>query len=150
MDEIIQEDCILLELKQDHKEDIVRQLVNFLKEKQCISNAEAFLKIILDREMIFPTSIGKMVAIPHGISKYVKQPKLCIGRLKNPVLWDSEKNEYVIFVILIAVPLQNENNIHIKIISSLMRHLMHDEYVEKLLLSDKQEILQLIKEGLDD
>lgn len=149
MDEIIQKDCILLELKQNDKEDIIRQLVNHLKEKQYISNAEAFLKIILDREMIFPTSIGKMIAIPHGISEYVKQPKLCIGRLEHPTLWDNEKSEYVIFIILIAVPIQNENNIHIKIISSLMRHLMHDEYVEKLLLSDKQDILRLIKEGLD-
>lgn len=46
---------------------------------------------------------------------------------------------------MIAVPITNENNIHIQIISYLMRHLMHDEYIEKLLISDKQGILELLK-----
>lgn len=75
-------------------------------------------------------------------------PSLCIGRLKKPILWDKEKNEYAIFIIMIAVPITNENNIHIQIISYLMRHLMHDEYIEKLLISDKQGILELLK-GVD-
>lgn len=148
MNEIIQSDCILLELDCHSKESVMEQLVLCLEEKGVISQGDNFLKTLLERERIFPTSIGKLIAIPHGISECVKHPSLCIGRLKKPILWDKEKSEYAIFIIMIAVPITNENNIHIQIISYLMRHLMHDEYIEKLLISDKQGILELLK-GVD-
>ena len=68
MNEIIQSDCILLELDCHSKESAMEQLVLCLEEKGVISQGDDFLKTLLERESIFPTSIGKLIAIPHGIS----------------------------------------------------------------------------------
>ncbi|MGN1181956.1 MAG: PTS sugar transporter subunit IIA, partial [Faecalibacillus sp.] len=80
---------------------------------------------------------------------HVIKPSICFGRLKNPILWDEEKNEYVKIVILIAVPKNNRDQIHLHIISHLMRQLMHDNYMNKLLNCDESQIYSALKEGLE-
>lgn len=151
MDNLIHSECVVLDIKSKCKGEVIRELISLLVKDEVLSDDFEFLKVILDREKIFPTSIGNKVAIPHGISQYVKEPRLCIGRLTEPVLWDKEKNEYVLLVILIAIPLKNaHDNTHIKIISCLMRNLMHESYINQLLTSDKEMILKLLKEGFNN
>lgn len=151
MDKLIHKECVVIDLEVGSKESIIKELIKLLEAKDLLINELDFLNVILEREKIFPTSIGKMIAIPHGIDQSVKEASLCVARLKKPVLWDDEKNEYVSLVILIAVPLENtSDNTHIQIISCLMRNLMHDEYINQLLKSDKEAIFRLLKEGFDN
>lgn len=146
---IVSIDTIILDIDAYAKEEVIDLLCNQLKMKKRIKNDELFYQEVMKRENTFPTSIGKLVAIPHGISSSVKESSICFGRLKRPVLWDEEKHEYVRIVVLIAVPKENNQNIHLHIISHLMRQFMHDEYVENLLISNKNEIYLALEEGLE-
>lgn len=148
--EIVYKECILYNLPVQDKKKIIEQLVHSLKKADKIYDQQLFLQAVFKRENMFPTSIGNMIAIPHGMSHQVKQPSLCIARLKDKVLWDQEKNEYVKIVILIAVPDHDDGHLHIKILSHLMRHLMHEEYINKLLKASEQELLDMLKEGLGE
>ncbi|MEG0275809.1 MAG: PTS sugar transporter subunit IIA [Coprobacillus sp.] len=141
-------DCILMDLEIKNKEDIMYLLIHRLKMKNYIENTDDFLQTVLQRENVFPTSIGKMIAIPHGMSEQVKRPIVCFGRLKKPIIWDQTQQDSVSIVILIAVPIYCQD-IHIHIISHLVRHFLHNEYVQKLLICQKQEIYEMLKEGLE-
>lgn len=146
---ILEENRILLDIDCCDKKEVIQLLCDQLKQNHLIENGEMFYKEVIERENMFPTSIGKWIAIPHGLSQNVVSPSICFGRLKKPVLWNEDKQEYVKIVILIAVPKQNENNIHIHIISHLMRKLIHDEYIEKLLIADKNDIYQMLRHELE-
>lgn len=149
MNKIVHKKLILFDVDCYHKEEAINVLVELLEKEGFIHNQNLFMNTILKREAVFPTSIGKTIAIPHSIHENVLKPCICFGRLKRPVLWDKEKGEYVTIVILIAIPKQNQDNIHIQIISHLMRHLMHDNYIERLLISGQEEIFGMLKEGLE-
>ena len=147
MCDIISKNCIVLDIDGNNKEDVIFHLCKELQINNRIKNNDYFYKKVMKREDMFPTSIGNYVAIPHGISSHDIKPSICFGRLKKPILWDEEKGEYVKIIILIAVPKNNEDNIHLHIISHLMRQLMHEDYIKRLLNSNKSQIYLALKEG---
>lgn len=50
------------------------------------------------REDITSTSIGKGVAIPHGIHEFVIKPAICIIKLKKPIDWSGDEVD-IVFVL---------------------------------------------------
>ena len=58
--------------------------------------SEGFLASMKERERMAPTEMGNGLAIPHGISKYVKKEKILVMTLKKPIVWDKEKVDIII------------------------------------------------------
>ena len=124
MVELINEDLILLDIELKSKEDIINIITSLLEKANRINNREVFIKDIYKREEEVPTSMG----------------------MKEEVIWNDE--DRVKFIFGIAVPKENEDNIHLKILSSLARKLINREYIELLgKVKDKQECVELISFG---
>lgn len=150
MDSIIKKECIIFEINEKEKDKAILTLVKKLKEQGAITDNEVFLEDVLARESLSPTALGNGIGLPHGRTENVLKPAICFGRLKNELLWDPETNELVNIIILIAVPGNDTENTHMKIISRLARQLMHKEFIDKLLTSNEEEIYNMLKEGLGE
>lgn len=150
MNSIIKKECIIFDINEKEKDEAILALVKKLKEQGNITDTTLFLEDVLAREALSPTALGNGIAIPHGRTENVLKPSICFGRLKDELLWNTETNEFVKIVILIAVPGNDTENTHMKIISRLARQLMHKEFIDKLLTSNEEEIYNMLKEGLGE
>lgn len=149
MEKLISRNCIVFDIPATSKNDVLLTLVKQLKEAGKITDVEKFYEDVLAREAICPTAIGFDMGMPHGKTENVISPAVCFGRLSAPVLWNEESGEMANIVIMIAVPKTEESNIHIKILSSLSRQLMHEEFRDKLLNSSADEVFELLDKTLE-
>lgn len=134
---LVDRECVVFDIPDTTKDKVIKDMINKLAQKGIIDNVEEFYQNVLGREKICATAIGNEMGLPHGKTASVLRPAICFGRLVNPVIWNEKTGEKVKFVILIAVPEKTASNLHMKVISSLARKLMHDEY-RKILLSGSQ------------
>ncbi|MGG7058809.1 PTS sugar transporter subunit IIA [Clostridium tertium] len=150
MESIIKKECIIFDIEEKEKNKVILALVTKLKEQGAITDIKKFYEDVLQREKLSPTSIGNDIGLPHGKTENVLKPAICFGRLKNKIIWNDETEEEANIIILIAVPGDDEENTHIKIISRLARKLMHKEFIDKLLISNREEIFNMLREGLGE
>ena len=73
---------------------------------------------------------------------------LVVARLDKPVDWETENNDKVDFIIMIAVKEGEGNDLHLQILSKLSRMLMHEEFRAELKNSDEDALYQLLSEKL--
>lgn len=140
MKNIIDIDLIDLNLNCINKEDVIISMANLLDKSGRLKDKEEYIKVVMEREKLSSTGIGFGIGIPHGKSSAVKVPSLAFGRIEKGIEWQSLDGEPVSIVFLIAVPEESPNE-HLKILASLSRRLMDEEFVKKLKETDDKEIL---------
>lgn len=74
---------------------------------------------------------------------------MCFGRTRGPVVWNEESGDTVDLVILIAVPLCEAGDTHMKILANLSRKLMHEEFRDSLRKSDREQVYNILSEVLE-
>jgi lichenan operon transcriptional antiterminator len=80
-------------LEFEHKEDVIRFL-----NARLIENGygnETFTQAVLEREALFSTAIGNLVAIPHALSQSTKGSRIVVGVLNKPIPWGEEKAQII-------------------------------------------------------
>ena len=82
---IVNKNLIILDCNLDTKKAVIEELVGLLEKEKFILSKELFLKEVLEREKLSSTGLEKGIAIPHGKSKYVIEPKVAIARTKKPI-----------------------------------------------------------------
>lgn len=150
MSQLVHKDCILFDIEVDNKKEVLLSLIKKLEEQHKITSMDDFYQDVIEREKISPTSIGFNIGIPHGRTENVLEPAICFGRLRKEVIWNEETKETASIIILIAVPSNDNSNTHMKILSGLARKLMHEEYRDLLLSSNKESIYTLLNQGLEE
>ncbi len=149
MSDILDRDCIILDMNQQDKNAIIYNMIEKLNDNHRIRNKDDFFAEVLKREEIESTAVGYDIGMPHGKTKNVLKTSICFTRLMEPVVWNEHTKEKVNTVILIAVP-KGDNQTHIKLVSKLARNLMHEEYRKSLDNSDKEEIYEIINNTLNE
>lgn len=145
---IIDKKCIVFDLQGKTKFDIIKNMVVKLKAIDAISDIDSFYYDVIQRELICPTFIGHQIGLPHGKSNNVLKTSICFGRLHEPVLWDEASQKSVKHVLLIAVP-EEASQLHMKIISSLARKLIHEKYRNILQNGNQNEIYELLNNAVN-
>jgi fructose PTS system EIIA component len=141
--ELINEQLILLDIDLKSKEEVLNNIAFLLEKDNRLNSRELFIRDVYLREEELSTSMGLNMAIPHAKSEGVKGTSLVFLRLKNEISWNEE--DKVKYIFGIAVPKENEDNIHLKILSNLARKLINKEYVEYLAeIEDKQKCVELL------
>ena len=130
------------------KNEILSKMVKQFEVEGYLTDTDVFYEDILKREEVFSTYIGFEIGFPHGKSKAVKEAGLVVARLDNPVDWETENNDKVDFIIMIAVKEGEGNDLHLQILSKLSRMLMHEEFRAELKNSDEDALYQLLSEKL--
>lgn len=143
---IINENLVDLKLNETDKQRIILHLLNLATKEERIKDREQYLQAVLEREEKSSTSLGYLVAIPHGKSDAVCEPFLVFARCEDAVLWNDKP---VKMVFLIGVPESNADDLHLKILGNISRHLIDDEYRQRLLLSEnKSEIIKILNSNI--
>lgn len=143
--ELINENLILIDAKLFSKEEVIKKVCELLDDEGRILDKQLYLEDVFKREELGPTALGYDVAIPHAKSKGVKTSSLVFIKLKNEINWNGK--EKVKYVFGIAVPLEHAGDEHLKILSSLARKIVRDEFRDGLInAKTRKEFLHLIVE----
>ncbi|MBO1299205.1 MULTISPECIES: PTS sugar transporter subunit IIA [Enterococcus] len=138
---------IFLDMESTNKEDTIHQLGEVLTNNGLVSNKEAYIQSVLEREQHSTTGIGNNIAIPHGKSEAVIEPSIVFARLKQPIDWQSLDEEPVSVVILLAIPESQKGDTHLRILSEIAMKLMDDEITAQLKTeTNKEQIAKLLSE----
>lgn len=129
---MIKKELIHLEIKMNNKEDILDYMITNASTLDLLEDGKRFKTDVYEREEMLPTSIGFKVAIPHGRSKGVKAPFVSFMKTETPFLWDDRNDNLVDFIFLIAIPKENENNLHLRLLAEVSKRLMNEDYREAL------------------
>lgn len=129
---VIRNDMIFLNKKINSKQEALLFLTEKAQQVGIINTQNEFLNKVLDREAIVSTAVGYQIAMPHGKSTVVQQPFVGFLRTTELFNWSEQDNEMVNMIFLIGVPEENEDNIHLKVISQLSKNLLNDSFREQL------------------
>ncbi len=143
MNEIITQNLIALDVELADKAAVIDEIARLLQADGRLTDRDLYVKDVYEREEIVPTGIGDLIAIPHARSAGVSTSSLVYLRLTSPVQWNEEEQAKLIFGI--AVPEDNADNLHLKILSSVAKKLLDDKIKQTIQESgSKQEILEVL------
>ncbi|MEO0075150.1 MAG: PTS sugar transporter subunit IIA, partial [candidate division WOR-3 bacterium] len=102
--ELLLTDGIILDIKNDEKVAVIKELAQILIDKNIIINPEEFYNAVLKRENLESTGIGQGVAIPHARTSAVKNIAVVFGRSEKGVDFSSLDGQPCHLIFLIAAP----------------------------------------------
>ncbi|WP_172195996.1 PTS fructose transporter subunit IIABC [Saccharibacillus qingshengii] len=145
--DIMTPELIELDLDGNTQGEVIDEMIGALERSGALRSASAFKEAILAREQESSTGIGMNVAIPHGKSDAVLQPRVVLGIKQEGVDWNSADGSGAKLIFMIAVPENGRGSAHLKILQMLSRKLMDDEYRAGLLsVRSKEEAFALLSE----
>ncbi|WP_436669320.1 PTS sugar transporter subunit IIA [Paenibacillus kandeliae] len=145
--DILTPQSIVFQLAGDTQDDIIDELIDVLDREDILTSKSQFKQAILEREQESSTGIGMNVAMPHGKSDAVKQPRIVFGMKREGVNWNSADGTEVRLIFMIAAPIEGESDAHLKLLQMLSRKLMDDSFRERLLsVQSNQEAYEVLSE----
>lgn len=150
--QVLNTKTIVTHLNVKNKEEALDAMAQLFVDTKAISDKDAYLKDVYEREEFGATGIGNHIAIPHGKSEAVVTPGIAIAVLEQEVEWESLDDTGAKVVILFAVGADNESaQEHLKLLAMFSKRLGDDAVVSKLLGADTPEdvIHALVEESED-
>ena len=96
--DFFERDLFFNDLDLKNKEDVLDFMSDALLNKNIID--DEMKNSYFEREKIATTEIGNMVAIPHGAKGNIKENKIAVAILKEPIDWDYGKVRLIIMLAL--------------------------------------------------
>jgi fructose-specific phosphotransferase system IIA component len=132
--DLLSKDIIRIPLENQEKSKIIEELVEILYESNRISDKEAVLKAVLDREAVMSTGMGDGVAIPHAKSDSVDGLIAAFGITSEPVDFESIDGKPVRMIFLLVGP-TDQTGPHLKALSRISRLMHREDFRQKLAVS---------------
>lgn len=140
----IDPNLILVDANESTKNDVIDKLTALASESGYTDDLDMLRNDVRIREETAPTDFGNLIAIPHARSNAVNQEFVAFCSLKSPLIWN---NRDVQLVFLIGVPQSNVDNVHLKMLATLSRHLIDADFRESLLnVHDKEVIVDILEQ----
>lgn len=131
-------DRIKIPLEARTKQDILRELVEVIRDQDALGDSDDLLRAVREREAVLSTGIGSGVAIPHGKSPVVPTLVMAAGTTAEPVDFDSLDGEPVRLFFLLVGP-ETAAGPHIKALSRISRVVRRDDARDRLIQSKTPE-----------
>jgi len=144
---LIRKDLIVKEVKAKSRDEIIKEVVEFLKKKDLIGNEKELIQKLIERENQATTAVADGIAIPHCKSKNLEEPIIAIAVSKEGVDFNStnKKPTHVFFFLITP---ENQPTRHLQILALIAHLAKKGLSIAKRILNTKneQEILEIIKE----
>jgi fructose-specific phosphotransferase system IIA component len=111
--EILDSSRVRLDLAAPTKEAVIEALVDVLVESEVVTDRERMIEDLLKREQIMSTGIGGGIAVPHAQSAGATRLSLSLGRLKQPIEFESLDGRPVQLVFMVVGPEEREGFIRV-------------------------------------
>lgn len=134
--------AVCLNARFTDRDDAIRQLAQRLVELGKITDADAYLAEVFERESLGPTALGEGLAVPHGKTAAVKEAAFAVATLREPLAWEGvDGPEPVELIFLLAIPPAEAGSTHIQILTDLTTRLADDEVRQRVMAADSPEVL---------
>ena len=134
---LFEPDLIFTHIEVENKQQLLEMMCSRLLKKGYVT--KKYQDTVMLRELATPTSIGNMVAIPHGEQLEINEAKIVIATLKKPILWDTEM---VDVVFLLAVKMTNDYEIR-------RTQLFYKQYIHLVNTDKDVNVLRSFKSNTD-
>jgi|TARA_Y100000031_G_C8158927_1_gene355953 fructose-specific phosphotransferase system IIA component len=141
----LSEPLVDLNLTAGSKVEAIEALVDLLVKENKVLDRKSYLDLVLERERMGSTGIGKGIAIPHGKTDAIKSVAIAFGRSKQGIDFDSLDDQPVKLIFLLAAP-NDAGPIYLKALARLSRILRKEDFRQSLLKAKKEKaVLDLIE-----
>ena len=142
MGEFLTPEGVVAGMRATSKKQVLQELAK-LAAKLTGESDRTILDVLLERERLGSTGVGRGIAIPHG--KLGSIPAVCglFARLQAPIDFDAIDDEPVDLVFLLLAP-EGAGAEHLKALARVSRALRNDTLCEKLRGCDNPEAIYVI------
>jgi mannitol/fructose-specific phosphotransferase system IIA component (Ntr-type) len=105
------------ELRSRRKDSVLSEMVARAHECGVLRHPEGLRELLLLRERLGPSGIGKGVAVPHARSLSVVEPRLVVARSHRGVDWGASDDHPVTLVFLALSPAEASEAMHHRLVA---------------------------------
>ncbi|MEE9269232.1 MAG: PTS sugar transporter subunit IIA [Candidatus Krumholzibacteria bacterium] len=118
--EFFQESLCIFDLESKDKRGALSEMVECISGACQLKDRDLILEMLMTRERLGSTGIGKGVAFPHGRSLAVQELTLLFARSREGVDFDAlDKKPTHLFFLIIAPP-QDKENLYLQVLGHLV------------------------------
>ncbi|MBN1543615.1 PTS sugar transporter subunit IIA [candidate division KSB1 bacterium] len=121
------------ELKATNKEAVLKELLNLFVQEKYIRNPAIVLEMLHQRETLGSTGIGKGVAIPHGRTVAASDVLIAFAKSSAGIEFGAIDNKPVHLFFMVIAPPNDEGNVYLQILGSLMPIFNNPENCKRLM-----------------
>jgi len=141
---ILSEKVLSRDLPGTGKREIIENLIDLLVSAGDITDREAVLRCVLERESKMSTGIQEGIAIPHGKTDAVDRLHACVALKKAGVDFEALDGKPSNIFILTVSP-RNKTGPHVQFLAEISRLLNDREKRERLLKAETEaEMLKIL------
>jgi len=138
------ESLCIFNLSADNKRDALAEMVEVVCQQRSVKDRELILEMLLNRESLGSTAIGKGVAFPHGRTLAIQNLSLLFARSEKGIDFDAvDKKPTHLFFLIIAPP-QDKDNLYLQVLGQMVDLIKDDGNRKKFIkagsFADIQEI----------
>ena len=143
--EFFSPDAISLQLTGTTRSDILSELIGLLKLNE--RDSETLLKILIRREELGSTGVGRGIAIPHGRSLVVNRVRLAYGHLPEGIPYDAIDGRPAFHFFLIVAPPIEVSNQYLPVLGRIAQLAKEPDVPDRLAhLSGPEDFFRLLEE----
>jgi mannitol/fructose-specific phosphotransferase system IIA component (Ntr-type) len=131
--EFFQESLCIFDLKSSDKSGALAEMVDCISHECNLKDKELIQKMLMSRESLGSTAIGKGVAFPHGRSLAVQELTILFARSSDGVDFDALDDQPTHLFFLIIAPPQDKENLYLQVLGHLVE-LIKTQAVRKRLM----------------
>jgi mannitol/fructose-specific phosphotransferase system IIA component (Ntr-type) len=118
--EFFQESLCIFDLQATDKRGAMAEMVECLSRNLEFKDQDLLLEMLMNRESLGSTGIGKGVAFPHGRSLAIQELSVLFVRSEKGVDFDAlDKKPTHLFFLIIAPP-QDKENLYLQVLGHLV------------------------------
>ena len=141
------ESLCLFDLKATTKREALAEMVDAVCAERDIKDKSLILEMLLNRESLGSTAIGKGVAFPHGRTLAVRDLAIAFGHSARGVEFDStDKKPTHVFFLIIAPP-QDRDNVYLQVLGRVVDLIKDDAARDRVVAAHDYAELKTIIEG---
>jgi PTS system nitrogen regulatory IIA component len=138
------ESLCIFDIKADNKREALAEMVEVVCQEYKLKDRDIILEMLLNRESLGSTAIGKGVAFPHGRTLAVPELSLVFARSADGIDFDAvDKNPAHLFFLIIAPP-QDKDNLYLQVLGQMVDLIKEDKTREQFAKVTTYEELQAI------
>jgi PTS system nitrogen regulatory IIA component len=121
------ESLCIFDLKSTNKRDALAEMVDLVCLHYKLKDKDLILEMLLNRESLGSTAIGKGVAFPHGRTLAVPELGVVFARSAKGIDFDAvDKKPAHLFFLIIAPP-QDKDNLYLQVLGQMVDLIKEDE-----------------------
>lgn len=118
--EFFQESLCIFDLQATDKRGALSEMVECISKASSLRNRDLVLEMLLNRESLGSTAIGKGVAFPHGRSLAVKELMLLFAKSTKGVSFDALDDKPTHLFFLTIAPPNDRDNLYLTVLGHLV------------------------------